>query len=150
MNRYSRRGIFILLTLLVTPAYAQPFLPPKPAPPANRRAFVIPSAQIASFEHDASALIVTRRVSPKLNRLARQMEADASLRLGALGVSHIAPSPRWSGQLDQLRHLPSQYLMTRYSKEMVKALETERELCRTYILSGADASTKFVARRLAS
>ena len=69
------------------------------------------------------------------------------MRLSTLGILHVSPAAVWNAKLDQLRHLPSRYLNTRYPIEMAKALETERGLCRSFIRRGADPSTKYVAMR---
>lgn len=147
MNRNLRGGVLVALVLLANEALAQPFLPPRPAPPVNRRKFLTRSAQIASFIRTASSSIEGRRVRRPVKRLSRHMASEASIRLGTLGMPHVALSPVWNAKLDQLKHLPTKYLDTRYPIEMAKALEMERELCRSYIQRGQDPSTRFVAAR---
>jgi len=147
MNRYLKGGVFVPLVLLVNEALPQPFLPPPPAAPGNRQKVLTESAQIASFIRRASSSVERRRLRRPVKMLARHMASDASIRLGTLGMPHVALSPVWNAKLDQLKHLPRRYLDTRYPLEMVKALEMERELCRSYIQRGQDRSTRFVATR---
>ena len=142
-----RTVIFLPLALLVNQAIAQPFLPPRPAAPESRQKFLTESAQIAVFVQKASSSVESRRLRGMVTRLARDMASDASIRLSTLGISHVAPSPVWNAKIDQLKHLPRRYLKSRYPIEMAKALDMERELCRSYIQRGADPSTRFVAMR---
>jgi hypothetical protein len=107
MNRYLKGGAFVPLVLLVNQALGQPFLPPGPTPPVNREKFLTESAQIASFIRRSSSSVEGRRLGRPVERLARHMGSDASIRLSAIGMLHVALSPVWNAKLDQLKHLPT-------------------------------------------